>query len=119
TAKPAVEIQRGDVLKRGGKVTAVMEFDVDPGDWREWNGVYLTDEHAVFEDGRWVRVGDIRRPVLFLSKVAYNFICENHRCIVVAADGTHHLVADYIEHDFHSPAFAGQNERALALLNGE
>jgi hypothetical protein len=119
STKPAALVRRGDRLMRGGRVTAVMEFDVEPDDWRLWNGVYLTDEHAVCDNGRWVRVGDIREPIPFSSKTAYNFICDEHRCVVVAPDKTRHLTADYIEHDFHSTAFAGQNERALALLNGE
>ncbi|MFA6134716.1 MAG: Hint domain-containing protein [Phycisphaerae bacterium] len=109
------QIKLGDEVSHGGRVLAVMQFEAD--EWFDVRGVRATGEHAFLTDDGWQRAEDCGRPVESAGSVSWNLITESHR-VVLAADGGHVLAADYIEHDPHGPVFDGQNDRALAALNG-
>jgi hypothetical protein len=56
-AKKIKDIKNGDILEKGGKVTAVMQFTAQAQNVYELNGVCVTGEHRVFHPVlQWIKV---------------------------------------------------------------
>lgn len=61
TYKKIKEIKLGDKVELGGLVTAIGQSASD--EIYDYNGVKVSAGHAVFEDGKWVRISDSKYAV--------------------------------------------------------
>jgi hypothetical protein len=79
------QINVGDVLQGGSKVTAVMRFKADDIPLYTYNNVIVAGNHLVLEDGEWVYVKDARRTFMYVGEQPAEIICLNtsdHRIII-------------------------------------
>jgi len=90
------DIVIGDEVEAGGKVYAIYQQGADAFDMYNYKGVFVTHEHAVYEDGKWTRVGQSRQAISSAKQVdvVYDFSTVNH---LIMANGV--LFADYEESD--------------------
>lgn len=81
--KSIEHIKIGDRVKMGGEVycTQVGKYD---NTCYEYNGVYVTGQHAVLEKGVWVRVKNAKqaRGVPHKLNVVYNLGVDNHILVI-------------------------------------
>ncbi len=75
---PISRISAGDVI-RGGRVIAVTRAVSQDFYW--YNGVIVTGDHAVKENGRWVRLENAKlgHHIPRLIEVVCNLVTESHR----------------------------------------
>jgi hypothetical protein len=113
TRIPIEYIEEGDIVLGGGKVEVLCVFTNKEGyDIYDYEGVHVTGEHAVMENGKWTRVKDSEKAVeinRFVDKV-YNIINEKHMLII-----GENIFSDYIETDEDY----ADNEQSLRALNGD
>jgi hypothetical protein len=79
------QINVGDVLQGGSKVTAVMRFKADDIPLYTYNNVIVAGNHLVLEDDNWVYVKDAKRTFLYVGEQPAEIICLNttdHRIII-------------------------------------
>lgn len=99
TEMPIEEIKNGDVTELGGMVVGRLIFNDNESDSKvyDYEGVKVTADHAVLENGIWMRVKDAKLSQfiegLFYNKV-YNLITDNHRLVIKDV-----IFADYEETD--------------------
>lgn len=96
TTKAVEDIKIGDEMLEGGKVFAVGQCELN--DLWSYKGARVSPEHAVLENGAWIRVKDSRRGKMIDSEayeVVYPVCNENHA--MIGADGT--VWADFAETD--------------------
>ncbi len=104
------DIQIGDIVFKGGKVyTISSHYNGSP--MYDYKGVLVTGSHAVYEDGKWVRVKDSREGILtdIKCRVVFSFSCKNH---IIFSDDIQ--FADYDEID---NAQGLTDEQCLKILN--
>lgn len=94
TIKPVQDLRYGDRIMLGGLVLGhgvVMATDL-----REYKGVRVTPSHAVFEDGRFVRVGSsiLNRQAEERHGFVHPIVSENHLMMTPT-----HISADFSEVD--------------------
>lgn len=89
--KNVEKIKLDDQLYYGGKVTALGQSKQE--NIHEYMGTRVTGSHAVFENGKFVRVEDsIHGKKLNTKEVVYPIECENHILVTKT-----HLGADFSE----------------------
>lgn len=78
SVKKAKDIKVGDKLAVGGEVIGAGEALSD--DVRDYEGVLVSAGHAVFEDGKWLRVGDSKKakPTQLTNHKVYPIACAEH-----------------------------------------
>lgn len=111
-SKPIKDVELGDILKDGGRVTSVRYAETPPGTFYLYNGVKVTGYHAVRESDRWVRVKDSThsQPV------------GGGGMIVSLGTDKHRLLIDGIEFadEFETDLFGHITlDESLAMLNKE
>lgn len=109
--KPIQDIRVGDYIDKGGEVLAV--FEAKAGNlthWYDYQGVTVSGEHAVKEDGKWLRVSDspIAKPTDSLANRKYNLITASH---MMHIDGI--LFSDFQEVEDHTLSY----QESLEVLN--
>lgn len=111
TWREVERIRRGDRVMLGGRVVGTGE--VDAAGLYAYKDTMVTGTHAVFEDGRFIRVQDspLARESLHAEGPVYPLITENHVMVLET-----HIAADFAETDQwnHQP-----EEERLAELNDE
>lgn len=107
TLKKIEDLDFGDRLLLGGAIVGLGR--VKSGGLYRYLGTVVVGRHAVFEDGRWLRVWDspLAEPVAGEATV-YPIVTEQHLLVC-----QHYVCADHVEVDED----VGADER-LALLNG-
>jgi hypothetical protein len=92
--KPINMIDVGDILKQGGRVTQTIRAKGLDETWYNYRGVIVTASHAVFEDDKWVRVGQskLKKAYQWPVLVLHNLTCENH---IILSEGV--IFSDYTE----------------------
>lgn len=113
TVKAVEDIKIGDAMLEGGKVFAVGQCELN--DLWNYKGVRVSPEHAVLENGAWVRVKDSRKakPVDDDSPVVVFPICnENH--VMIGENGT--VWADFAETDQGTSV---NDAERLAFMNND
>jgi hypothetical protein len=104
------DIQLGDNMKEGGVVMSVRRSYVDENVF-DYKGTRVTGSHAVFEDGKWIRVGDSKHSVPLAHRgIVYSVVNEKHK--MVSNLGI--LFADEMETDDYEDLTIDQS---LAKLN--
>lgn len=108
TVKPIASIRAGDVTA-AGQVSRTYAREFDPADQLSetgystyrgglylYRGVYVTGNHAVHEDGRWIEVADsaLATPADRHVRTVYNLDVENFIVPVIGADGWIAFFAD-------------------------
>lgn len=108
--KPIQQVKIGDRVKMGGEVYCTQMAKYGHSCY-EYNGVHVTGQHAVFEDGKWVRIKDAKKAVSlnYNLTTVYNLGVETHKLIVNGV-----LFSDL--HETDSYEFA-TDEECLAELN--
>lgn len=104
TVKPISELNAGEHLGDGcGQVQGMLTFDGSNVPLYSYQGVIVSGEHLVFEEGAWKRVEDSKVSVSVETKVATLFcpITTSHKVPVV---GSHQTImfADWEEMDEES-----------------
>lgn len=97
TFKAIKDIEIGDVVLPGGTVTMVLKQKLNPEALMfNYEGVTVSGNHAVLEDGKWVRVVNSKKAVKLenFSDLVYNLANELH---LISIHGV--LFADYEETD--------------------
>jgi len=64
STKKISDIEIGDIMFEGGHVYAVIQGDGTLNDWYNYNGIHVTGDHPVFDEGTWKRVKDVRNKKL-------------------------------------------------------
>jgi len=64
STKKISNIEIGDIMFEGGHVYAVIQGDGTLNDWYDYNGIHVTGDHPVFDEGTWKRVKDVRNKKL-------------------------------------------------------
>lgn len=96
TIKAVEDIKIGDIMLEGGKVFAVGQCELT--DLWNYKGARVSPEHAVLENGSWVRVKDSQRAKPIDSEipvVVYPICNENH--VMIGENGS--IWADFAETD--------------------
>lgn len=115
TTKPVEQLRRGDVTMLGGRVVARGESDA--GDLYLYRGTVLVGGHAVFEDGRWLRVANSTMAVKVegldgVDVEVYPVATENRLLVTpwfIAADAE----------EVDNTAGAYTDEDRIDMLNGD
>lgn len=84
TKKKISEIKVGEIVFGGGEVLEVRSYADQKGfELYNYNGTMLTGSHAVFEDGKWVRVKDavLSEKTDLLVEVVHTLVTKNHSII--------------------------------------
>lgn len=78
------DIKVGDVLRSGGKVYSVSSHFNKYPTFKYNERVMVTGEHAVLEDGEFIRVKDSNKAIISyaLLEIVHTLSCENHRMII-------------------------------------
>ena len=100
STKAVENISLGDITA-GGKVTAVMQFQVKKGEMYDYKGVTVTGCHPVNDHGIWRYVEESPRALPAPdteNPVTYLFNCEEHRVYVNGIE-----FSDFIEIDDREP----------------
>lgn len=74
-------IKFGDTMYAGGYVYAVIQGDGTTNDWFEYDGIHVTGDHPVFDDGVWKRVKDVTNGKIKRIKgydTSYTLLNTNH-----------------------------------------
>jgi hypothetical protein len=105
------DVRLGDHMANGGQVYSISSHLVDESQVFEYNGIIVTADHAVQENGRWVRVKDSKGaiPAPGATSVVYSLSNDRHR--IETQSGT---FADYDEVD-NSEGLTDQ--QCLMILN--
>lgn len=106
------DIKLGDVLKFGGKVYSLSQSVVSAETVFDYNSVLVTESHPVFENGKFVRVGDslLGKPAnLVGNTIVYSLCNDNHRIVINDV-----IFSDYDETDYQSTI---NDEESLELMN--
>jgi hypothetical protein len=90
------DVRLGDHLTQGGLVYSISSHLVDESQVYEYNGIIVTADHAVQEDGMWIRVKNskVAKPAPGATSVVYSLSNINHRIVTRSA-----TFADYDEVD--------------------
>lgn len=82
--KAISEIELGDEIYLGGRVTKTIQGLAEGAQWYDYQGVTVTGTHAVREFGRWIRVSDseLARPLDIEMDTLYNLSTENHVMVI-------------------------------------
>lgn len=113
TTKAVEDIKIGDEMLEGGKVFAVGQCELN--DLWSYKGARVSPEHAVLENGAWIRVKDSRRGKMIDSEayeVVYPVCNENHT--MIGADGT--IWSDFAETDQGTSV---NDAERLAFMNND
>ena len=107
--KDIQDIMIGDMVKDGGEVTALY-VSTNKNPVYNYSGVLVTGEHAVLENGKFVRVKDSDKAFITRATVnlVFDFCTVNHR---IVSQGI--VFADYAETDNANETF----EESLDGLN--
>jgi len=109
--KKIEDIEITDRLEKGGIVYSLNKGITD--EIYQYKGSVITGNHAVLEDGKWIRVKDSVKAFLFTGIfTVYNLSNENHR--IITENGTEY--ADYDETDLCSSI---NDNESLEALNEE
>lgn len=112
--KPIEEVVLGDNLMLGGRVTARGEALMTE-DMFTYRGVVVSGSHAVFEDGRFLRVrdSDLAQPIEVPPQgiVVYPLVTERHLMMLDS-----HIAADFNETDDGSEVPASER---LETMNAD
>lgn len=109
--KKIEDIKLADKLKSGGVVYGTSQSLVS--EIYLYDGVFVTGNHAVREEGEWIRVKSSKNADLHEGVYSvYNLSNENHR--IITENGI--IFADYDETDFCSEI---SDSESLEVLNGE
>ncbi len=112
STKPIEELERGDRLFNGGRVTAKMEFDGSEA--FDYNGTIVSGSHAVFERGKWVQVQDSADALPAFKKVdTWYVVASEHHEIWIKGQ----RFADYLQLDDNHPCSQEQWERFIRAMN--
>ena len=112
TYKKIEDIELDDSLKVGGIIFTIVKTRCNEAtDVYNYQGVLVTGGHAVLEHGKWVRVKDSEKAMLYTGRVEYLYNLANELHLIEIAGV---LFADYEETDsFHELT----DEESLEVLN--
>ena len=97
----------------GGRVRTIMQWDASRETWFDYEGVEVTGDHAVLEDGVWKRVENANKAKQIDGyDISYTLNTTDHR---IVSNGV--VFADYIEHDHDHEIHDGLYEASLNALN--
>ena len=97
--KPISELDAGDTLEDGGQVKGMLVFDGTHVDLFDYNGVHVSGEHLVLEDGRWIRVADSTsaQPLPIKADQLFCPVTTTQRVPVAGESGHTIIFADWEE----------------------
>lgn len=77
--KKIKDINIDDKVMDGGKVYSVRKSSIEEG-LCNYKGIFVTESHAVYEEGVWKRVGESKHATKIKGPaVVYSIVNENHR----------------------------------------
>jgi hypothetical protein len=90
------DVKLGDHMASGGLVYSISSHLIDESQVYSYNGIIVTADHAVQENGRWLRVKDSRVAIHTpgATSVVYSLSNNGHRIVTESA-----TFADYDEVD--------------------
>lgn len=90
--KEIQNIEVGDIMKYGGKVTQVMKGDGTDQDWYRYNGIKVTGTHPVKENGRWIYIKD-SLYAKSIKSIDYTYSVDNENMLMVTQNNI--VFSDY------------------------
>lgn len=94
--KQIQDVKLGEAMLNGGLVYSISSHLVDESQVFSYNGIIVTADHAVEENGRWLRVKDSKKaiPAPGATSIVYSLSNAGHRIVTTSA-----IFADYDEVD--------------------
>jgi hypothetical protein len=102
--KSISELSAGEKLADDcGHVQGMLTFDASNVQLFDYQGILVSGEHLVFEEGKWLRVADSKSAIAVSTKVSRLFcpVTTSHKVPVICQEGTI-IFADWEEMDDES-----------------
>ena len=113
TIKKIEDIDIGETVAAGGKVSRVIKGDGTNEDWYMYGNTKVTGSHAVFENNQWKRVENSNSAVpADTEDFLYTLVCDQHK--LISDDDVMYSDYDEVDNDsIHDELLDIMNERDI------